>query len=540
MRRSVAAVTFGAVIAVAGAVRAQSPQSAPVFDAADVHLRAHSNNPTPSMSGGVLRGGRYDLRNATMLDLIATAYNVTDTDTIVGGPNWLERDRFDIVAKAPNGTPPDRVRLMVQSLLAERFKLVVHKDTRPIPGFALTVGKGKPKLKEAAAEGAGCQGQPQAPPGGVPYIVLTCKGMSMERFSQQLRGMAGPYLTGPVTDMTGLTGFWDFEFKWTPRPLLGRAGADGISFFDALDDQLGLKLDAQRVATPVLAVDSVNQRPTDNPSGVAQNIPAPPPAEFDVAEIKLSPPDALTVGRIQPGGRLDFSGATLKTFIQLAWDITLDEMIVNLPKWADDTKYSLIAKSSTAISGPSNNPSVDIDDLRLMLRALLVERFKLKTHMEERPVTAYTLLADKPKMARADASNRTGWKEGPAPDQKDTRNTVLTRMVTAKNMTMGQFAEDLQRMANGYIRVPVEDATGLDGAYDFTLTFTPIGLLNGGRGGRGGDPPAAGAVPDAADPSGGLSLFDAVKQQLGLKLEARKRPMPVLVIDHVDEKPSDN
>jgi uncharacterized protein (TIGR03435 family) len=281
MRRSAAAVILGAVIALPGAVRAQSPQSAPAFDAADVHLRAHSNNPTPSMSGGVLRGGRYDLRNATMLDLIATAYNVTDTDTIVGGPNWLERDRFDIVAKAPNGTPPDRVRQMMQSLLAERFKLVIHKDTRPIPGFALAVGKGKPKLKEAAAEGSGCQGQPQTPPGGVPYIVLTCKGMSMELFSQQLRGMAGPYLTGPVTDMTGLKGFWDFEFKWTPRPLLGRAGADGISFFDALDDQLGLKLDAQRVPTPVLAVDSVNQRPTDNPSGVAQNIPAPPPQNIN-------------------------------------------------------------------------------------------------------------------------------------------------------------------------------------------------------------------------------------------------------------------
>ena len=95
-------------------------------------------------------------------------------------------------------------------------------------------------------------------------------------------------------------------------------------------------------------------------------------------------------------------------------------------------------------------------------------------------------------------------------------------------------------MPSGYIRVPVEDKTGLDGSYDFTLTFTPIGLLNG---------PAADAAETAAgspaaatplDPSGGLSLFDAVNRQLGLKLEMRKRPMKVLVIDSIEEKPTDN
>jgi len=110
-------------------------------------------------------------------------------------------------------------------------------------------------------------------------------------------------------------------------------------------------------------------------------------------------------------------------------------------------------------------------------------------------------------------------------------------------MSMSQFAEDLQRIAGGYVRVPVEDKTGLEGSYDFTLTFTPIGLLNARGGGPGaggpggGGPPAAGG--DASDPSGGLSLFDAVDKQLGLKLEMRKRPMRVLVIDSIQEKPLD-
>jgi uncharacterized protein (TIGR03435 family) len=549
MRRAFAAVGIVALLSSAAfaqstEVSAQSTE-APRFDAADIHIRAHSNAPAPFMSGGVLRAGRYDLRNATMLELIATAYAIPDNDTILGGPNWLERDRFDIAATAPNGTSPDRLKLMMQQLLAERFKVVLHKDTRPMPGFALTVGKsGKPKMKEANGEGNGCQGVPQAPqPNVVPQNLITCRGMTMELFAQQIRGMAGAYVTGPVTDHTGLKGYWDFDLKWTARALLPRAGSDGITLFDAVDQQLGLKLDQQRVPAPVLVVDSVNQKPTDNPSGVAASIPAPPPMEFDVAEIKLSPPDLPTNIRLLPGGRIDAQGVTMKMLMQVAWDITTDDLLSGAPKWFDETKYALVAKTSTAVSGPANNPNVDIDDLKAMLRALVTERFKLKAHFEDRPVTAYTLLVDKPKMARADPANRTGWKEGPAPDQKDQRNAILARMVTAKNMTMAEFAEDLQRMASGYIRVPVEDATHLDGAYDFTLTFTPIGLLNGPGGGRGGDAPQAaapGAAGAALDPSGGLSLFDAVNKQLGLKLEMRKRSMPVLVIEHVEEKPTDN
>ena len=520
----------------------QATASMAAFDAADVHVRAPTSNPTPFMTGGVLRGGRYDLRNATMLDLIRTAYDV-EPEMVLGGPNWLERDRFDVIAKAPASTSPATVRVMLQALLADRFKLVLHKDSKPVPAYALTAGKGKPKLKEASGQGAGCQPQPQNPKAGpVAYVVVSCRSITMADFAKNLRFIGFGYLTGPVTDLTGLTGAFDFDLKWTPRPLLVQAGADAIPLFDAVDSQLGLKLDLQSVPTPVLVVDSVNQRPTENPSGVAQNLPAPPPAEFDVADIKLSPPDANQMGRLQPGGRLDLQGFTLKTLIDLAWDLNDDEMLVGAPKWLGTTRYSLIAKSSTAIAGPANAPQVDIDDLRLMLRALLVERFKLTTHTEDRPVTAYTLVADKPKLKKADPANRTGWKEGPAPDAKDPRNTspALSRLVTAQNMTMAQFAEDLQRMAPGYIHNPVVDATGLEGAWDFTLSFTPVGALTGG-GGRGGDAgQPAGAAPMASDPTGGLSLFDAVNKQLGLKLEMRKRVMPVLVIDHVEEKPTDN
>ena len=92
----------------------------------------------------------------------------------------------------------------------------------------------------------------------------------------------------------------------------------------------------------------------------------------------------------------------MQQIMQLAWDITTDELVANTPKWWDETKYSIVAKTSTAVSGSGQNTNVDIDDLKAMLRQLITERFQLKSHYEERPVTAYTLLADKPKMAKAD------------------------------------------------------------------------------------------------------------------------------------------
>jgi uncharacterized protein (TIGR03435 family) len=351
------------------------------------------------------------------------------------------------------------------------------------------------------------------------------------------------YLTSPVVDSTGLKGNWDFDLKWNGRAQLPQAGADGISIFDAIDRQLGLKLELQKAPGPVIVVDSVNQKPTANPPGLKEALPPSPLAEFDVADVKLSMPDARPYGRIQPGGRLDLQGFTLKMLINIAWDINDDEMLAGAPKWLDSTRYSVLAKTSSATSGPAGAMQIDIDDVRLMLRALLVERFKLATHTEDRPVSAYTLMAAKPKLAKADPENRTGCKESVALP-KDPRNAspALSRLVTCQNITMAQFADQLQRVAPGYIHNPVVDGTGIEGNFDLTLSFSTAGFLqNGGGGGRGGDGgQTSGAAPAASDPSGGLSLFDAVNKQLGLKLEMQKRPMPVLVIDHVEEKPTDN
>jgi uncharacterized protein (TIGR03435 family) len=509
------------------------------FIAADVHPSPHSTNPNRYMTGGVLRAGRYDLRNATMVELISTAWGI-DAEKVLSGPNWLELDRFDIVAKAPPSTSPETLRMMLQALLADRFQLVIHKEDRPMPVYMLSLGKGKPKLKEAAAGAvAGCQSVPPASdPAAVPVNQMACRGMTMEGLAQTLRDNGFGYISSPVVDSTGLKGAWDFDLRWTSRTVLSRAGAEGITLYDAVDKQLGLKLELKTAPTSVIVVDSANEKPSDNPPGITSSLPPPPPAEFEVADIKPSMPDTPANGNILPGGRLDLKGFDLRLLIRVAWNINTDDMILGGPKFIDGDRFDVIAKASSTTSGPANSPQMDDDDVRMMLRALLIDRFKLAVHTEDRPLDAYTLLAAKPKLTKADPINRTGCKEGPPPAAKDPRDAqpVLARLVTCRNMTMAQFAAMLPTLANGYVHSEVKDETALEGAWDFTVNFSPIGVLLAAA------QPVSGSAadPSASDPGGALSLPDALNRQLGLKLELRKRPVPVLVIDHVEPKPTEN
>src|SRR5579872_5611409 len=122
MSRTFACISF--VVLFSGASLAQSTGTLPTFDLADVHVSPHSIN--PNQSGGFVRAGRFEVRKATMVDLIRLAYTL-EPEKILAGPSWLETDRFDIVAKAPEGTSQYKAKLMLQALLADRFKLVVHK-----------------------------------------------------------------------------------------------------------------------------------------------------------------------------------------------------------------------------------------------------------------------------------------------------------------------------------------------------------------------------------------------------------------------------
>ena len=545
-----------------------SADTPPAFEAADVHAAVVKGN-NQYMRRMSTRAGRYELRSATMVDLISTAYGV-DPDKVLGGPNWLEYDVFDVIAKAPARATQDEQKAMLKELLADRFKLVARPDVKPMPAFALTAGK-KPNLKPADESGeTGCKFTMEnvgPPPAGaqptirVPTFLYTCRNIGMAAFADQMPSMvmAQQDLNDtPVVDRTELKGNWDFTFKYTFSGMRAFAGPDAatITFTDAIEKQLGLKLEPVKVPLPVVVVESVNRKPTDNLPDVAQKLQSvPEPTEFEVAEVKPSDPEQRGMRfNIQPGGRVNMSGVTLKFIIQQAWNIT-DDMLVGAPKWMDTDRFDIIAKAPStaappaegAAPGPGNGPGVDIDTVWTMIRSLLVERFKLATHEETQPVSAYTLMAVKPKMKKADSASRTRYKEGPAPDAKDPRkaNPVLSRLVNCQNMTMDQFAEKLQGIAPGYIHSPVLNATGLEGGYDFTLSFSPAGMGNAlaaGRGGRGGGDagPAAGGVSDASDPTGAVTLFEALEKQTGLKLELQKRPIKVLVIDHVEQKPVDN
>jgi uncharacterized protein (TIGR03435 family) len=118
---------------------AESTDNPPAFEAADVHVSPHRM--FPFFEGGRLRGDRYVLRQATMVDLITTAYGV-DAGNVQGGPIWLETDRFDITGKVPATTSPVTAKLMLRSLLQDRFKLVLHNGSKPLPAFVLSTGKG--------------------------------------------------------------------------------------------------------------------------------------------------------------------------------------------------------------------------------------------------------------------------------------------------------------------------------------------------------------------------------------------------------------
>jgi uncharacterized protein (TIGR03435 family) len=135
-------------ILLAGLLGAQSNTKSPAFEVADVHASAPGTKPGDAVDAAL---GRVELRASTMLDLIAYAYNV-DQDNVMGGPTWLTSDRFDIIAKAPAGTPEDKLPEMVKNLLGERFQLTVHQDKKDLPVFILTAKKGV-KLTPAAKEG---------------------------------------------------------------------------------------------------------------------------------------------------------------------------------------------------------------------------------------------------------------------------------------------------------------------------------------------------------------------------------------------------
>lgn len=525
------------------------------FEAADVHHTPPYR--IPFYYGAVARSDRYILKQATMKHLIATAYNLDQPAAVGGGPSWVGWNRFDIVAKIQPGTTAAEARPMLQNLLAERFKLVVHPGDVPVPGYLLALANGKPgpNLKPSASGEEGtCKNNftPPSGPGSIPSISLECHGATIATLTSTLMDMrGGGYVdyNKPIVDATGLKGTYDFNLKWTPSFFLPHSGGAGISLYQALEQQLGIELLLKTVPRPGIVIDSVNEEPTPNAPDLAKIMPPLPPPQFDVATIKPAQPGERGMFKTT-GDELTIQGIPLKFLIAIAWDLDFrNSDMLDAPKWIDSAKLDIDGKTADKNMGvysSGRSQQVYFEDYRQMLRALLIDRFNIKYHMEDRPTDSYTLEVSDPKLAslklaKAAPSEFTGCGTQPGPDGKDPRmeNIVLNSLQSCSNTTMDEFAGELQSIAPDYFFFPVKNDTGLKGAFDFTMSWSSADLALGT--GMGPVPaPAAEGAPAAGDPNGAVSFFDAIKKELGLKVIKEKRPEPVLVIDHIDEQPAEN
>lgn len=256
---------------------------------------------------------------------------------------------------------------------------------------------------------------------------------------------------------------------------------------------------------------------------------------YEVASIK---PNKSVDNRIRvmiAADGLSAMGTTLQALIGLAYDVR-DHQLSGVPGWARSDKYDIEAKMDGAVADEVRKLTPDQSKAatQQMLQALLADRFKLAVHREttEQPVYALVIAKNGPKIheAKPDDTYPNGFK---GPDGKVGHGMMMggNGSLTGQGVPITNLVKLLSRLLGRN----VIDKTGLAGNYDFTLKFAPD-QGPAGFGGPGGNP----APSDAAPPdSSGPSIFTAVEEQLGLKLEPQKGPVEMIVIDHV-EKPSEN
>ena len=214
------------------------------FEAASIkpNTSGSNNSSTHTTRGGLTAG------NVTLRRLIARAYVVAD-DALFG-PEWLGDIHFDIVAKIPAGAPTGQEWLMLQSLLAQRFGLQIHRETRPVRVYAILAGKNPPAMHDKPS---GAEVNTNSGDGG-----LGGTNASMA----DLAGLLSLRLGHSVQDQTGLQGVFNFNVKWS----LDSAHPEDRVFaiLTAVEEKLGLKLRAQEVSVEVLVVDHAERVPTEN------------------------------------------------------------------------------------------------------------------------------------------------------------------------------------------------------------------------------------------------------------------------------------
>jgi uncharacterized protein (TIGR03435 family) len=258
--KAAASAPAAAATAAPGAASAGAPTGSPTFEVASVKRNTVAGDSEPT---GDSSNGRLSLRNMPMFVLVARAYGV-NYDRLAG-PDWIRTERYDIDAKFPPDSKSDALWPMLQNLLAERFKLVVHRDQTLAPVYALVVAKGGPKFQAASAGSETmnkCSGKDQQ---------LTClnrKSTMADLVRNLPRWMSRDWFDLPIVDQTGLEGTYDFTLAWTStRRADDTSGASDpgfVSVFDALQDQLGLKLERRKAPLDRIVIDHIERIPTEN------------------------------------------------------------------------------------------------------------------------------------------------------------------------------------------------------------------------------------------------------------------------------------
>jgi uncharacterized protein (TIGR03435 family) len=226
---------------------------APAFEVASIK----PSKAEPGSSSGINEDkGRISAHYVTLRRCIRGAYNVPENQ-VLGGPKWIDDERYDIEAKAAGPAGGHELMIMLQSLLAERFNLVFHRETRPMSGYALILGKSGLKAQHSAA-GAPSRGSSRR--GAIDAQAYTMAQLAMKLTEA---------VHLPVADLTSTEGTFDFKLQWTddaqakppsPGDKPGTTAADaGPSIFAALQEQLGLKLESRKVPTEVLVIDRADK-----------------------------------------------------------------------------------------------------------------------------------------------------------------------------------------------------------------------------------------------------------------------------------------
>jgi uncharacterized protein (TIGR03435 family) len=216
-------------------------------------IRPSQAAPGAGTSVNLFEGGRIRILNEPIKLLVRQAFRVQDSQ-IVGGPAWLDTDRYDIEAKtgSPEKVSPDQIGALMQNLLAERFGLTFHRETREMPILALVAAKGGPKLKPKAdgeASGMNTRGGRQEA-----HLVATATSMEL------LAGYVGNRLNRIVVDKTGLIDSYDFTLDWSSEEA---SDSRLPALITALREQLGLSLESQKSPEPVLVIDRLSH-PSEN------------------------------------------------------------------------------------------------------------------------------------------------------------------------------------------------------------------------------------------------------------------------------------